>query len=103
MGSGLFGKILWINLTEESFKEEIIPEEIYRHYLGGYGLAVKLIYENMPAKVDSAKCTGCETCVDECPSDAIKMSDDKAVIIEDACIDCGVCVDACPEEAITLE
>ena len=52
MGSGLFGKVLWINLSEESFKEEIIPEETYRQYLGGYGLAVKLIYENMPAKVD---------------------------------------------------
>jgi aldehyde:ferredoxin oxidoreductase len=52
MGSGLFGKILWINLTEESFKEEIIPEETYRQYLGGYGLAVKLVYENMPVKVD---------------------------------------------------
>ena len=57
----------------------------------------------MPAKVNPAKCTGCETCVDECPSDAISMNKDKAVVSEDACIDCGVCVDACPEEAITLE
>ncbi len=53
MGTGFFGKVLWINLTEESFEEESIPNEIYRQYLGGYGLAVKLIYENMHAKVDS--------------------------------------------------
>ncbi|MCK4371474.1 MAG: aldehyde ferredoxin oxidoreductase family protein [Candidatus Lokiarchaeota archaeon] len=52
MGTGFFGKVLWINLTEESFEEETVPEEIYRQYLGGYGLAVKLIFENMPAKID---------------------------------------------------
>lgn len=57
----------------------------------------------MPAKVDEAKCTGCETCVSECPSEAISMSDEKAVVDNDECIDCGVCVDACPEEAISME
>ena len=57
----------------------------------------------MPAKVDKEKCTGCESCVEECPSEAIKMVDDKAVIDIDACVDCGVCVDACPAEAISME
>ena len=57
----------------------------------------------MPAKVDAELCTGCESCVDECPSEAIKMDNSKAQIDEDACIDCGVCVDACPVEAISLE
>lgn len=57
----------------------------------------------MPAKVDEEKCNGCETCISECPSEAIEMQDDKAVIDEEACIDCGVCMDACPEEAISME
>ncbi len=57
----------------------------------------------MPAKVDEEKCTGCESCVEECPSEAIKMVDDKAVIDDETCTDCGVCVDACPAEAISLE
>ena len=57
----------------------------------------------MPAKVDVEKCTGCESCVDECPSEAISMVDDKAQINEDDCVDCGVCVDACPAEAISME
>ncbi|MCF7975060.1 MAG: 4Fe-4S binding protein [Phycisphaerae bacterium] len=56
----------------------------------------------MAAVVDSSKCTGCESCVSECPSEAIKMADSKAVVEEDACVDCGVCVDACPVEAISL-
>ncbi len=57
----------------------------------------------MPAKVNNEKCTGCEACVSECPSEAIKMDKDKAVVNPDTCIDCGVCVDACPVEAITME
>jgi ferredoxin len=57
----------------------------------------------MPAKVDVEKCTGCEACVSECPSEAIAMADAKACVSDDACIDCGVCVDACPVEAISME
>ncbi len=57
----------------------------------------------MPAKVDEEKCTGCESCVPECPSDAIKIVDDKAVVNAEDCVDCGVCTDACPVEAITME
>ena len=52
MVNGFFGKILWVDLSNGTYKEETLPEEIYRQYLGGYGLAAKLIYENMPAKAD---------------------------------------------------
>ena len=57
----------------------------------------------MPAKVDIEKCTGCESCVEECPSEAIAMADEKAQIDDDACVDCAACVDACPTEAISME
>jgi Fe-S-cluster-containing hydrogenase component 2 len=57
----------------------------------------------MPANVNEEKCTGCETCVPECPSEAIAINDEKAVIDADECVDCGVCVDACPEEAISMD
>ncbi len=56
----------------------------------------------MPAKIEKEKCTGCESCVPECPSEAIKMLDSKAEVNDD-CVDCGVCVDACPVEAISME
>ena len=55
----------------------------------------------MAAIVDSEKCTGCETCVESCPVEAIKMDGGKAVVDADTCVDCGQCVDACPTEAIT--
>jgi ferredoxin len=57
----------------------------------------------MPAKIDAEKCTGCETCVSECPSEAITMAEEKAVVDEEACVDCGLCVEACPTEAIDME
>ena len=57
----------------------------------------------MPAKVDQGKCTGCESCVEDCPSEVISIADSKAVIDAKGCIDCGVCVDTCPAEAISLE
>jgi ferredoxin len=58
----------------------------------------------MVAKVNVDECTGCGTCVDECPAEAIKMSDDDiAVVNADECTECGLCVDACPTEAISME
>ncbi len=57
----------------------------------------------MAAKVDTEKCTGCESCVEDCPTEAITMADDKAVIDADTCSDCAVCVDTCPVEAISME
>jgi len=57
----------------------------------------------MPAVVDREKCTGCESCVEACPLEAIEMQDEIAVIDEEVCGDCGACVDVCPTEAITLE
>jgi len=57
----------------------------------------------MAAKVDAENCTGCESCVDTCPVEAISMQDDLAVVDDDACTDCGECADGCPVEAITVE
>jgi ferredoxin len=57
----------------------------------------------MTAKVDKDKCTGCETCVDECPAVAITIENEKAKVDKDLCVDCESCVDVCPSEAITIE
>ncbi len=57
----------------------------------------------MPAKVDEEKCTGCGSCVEVCPTEAISLEDGKAVINEDECVECGVCAEECPEGAISIE
>jgi electron transfer flavoprotein alpha subunit len=53
----------------------------------------------MPIIVDIDKCTGCETCLESCPFDAINMKGDKAVINE-YCNSCMTCISVCPESAI---
>ncbi|HWQ67909.1 MAG TPA: 4Fe-4S binding protein [Methanospirillum sp.] len=57
----------------------------------------------MTAIVDKNTCTGCETCVDECPAVAITMANEKAVVDGETCVDCGACVDVCPAEAISMD
>ena len=51
--------------------------------------------------IDTENCTACETCVEECPMDAIiDDGNGKYIIVSDVCTDCGSCADVCPEEAI---
>ncbi len=57
----------------------------------------------MIVKVIPDDCVGCETCVPECPVEAISMKDDKAVIDQAKCTKCKACVEACPVEAIKAE
>ena len=45
-------------------------------------------------------CTGCGTCVYECPVGAIEMTMEGAVIDVDECVGCGVCYENCASEAI---
>ncbi len=52
-------------------------------------------------QVDSSKCGGCGNCVDVCPSSAITLVDNVAVINQDDCAECGSCEAECPNEAIS--
>ena len=56
----------------------------------------------MAAKVDVEKCTGCNSCVQVCPLEAIQVKEYVAVIDEDTCTECGLCVYECPNGAISL-
>ncbi|MGC1453925.1 MAG: 4Fe-4S dicluster domain-containing protein [Nitrospirota bacterium] len=54
---------------------------------------------DMQYQITENKCTGCGTCLDVCPTEAIKMKDGHAVITVE-CMDCGACPRVCPEGAI---
>ena len=55
----------------------------------------------MPVQVDEEKCTGCKTCEEVCPMQAITVNE-KAKVNPDDCVECGQCVDECPEGALSL-
>ena len=52
MLGGYMGKILFVDLTTGSIRQELLSESVYRHFIGGIGLGVRVLYERMKPKVD---------------------------------------------------
>ena len=50
--AGFRGKIAFIDLTTGSIHEEIFPENMYRSFLGGVGLGVRILFERMKPGID---------------------------------------------------
>jgi uncharacterized protein (DUF362 family)/NAD-dependent dihydropyrimidine dehydrogenase PreA subunit len=53
-------------------------------------------------QVDRDECTGCGTCVEQCPVSALAMEDKLPRVTAETCITCFCCQEICPEKAITL-
>ena len=49
--------------------------------------------------LDEEKCKGCTNCIKRCPTEAIRVRNSKAKIINERCIDCGECIRVCPYHA----
>ncbi len=49
--------------------------------------------------LDKEKCRGCTNCIKRCPTEAIRVRNGKAKIINERCIDCGECIRVCPYHA----
>lgn len=52
MPNGYWGKIAFIGLSTGSIEVEQPPEEVYRCYLGGYGLGVYYLYQHIQPGAD---------------------------------------------------
>jgi uncharacterized protein (DUF362 family)/Pyruvate/2-oxoacid:ferredoxin oxidoreductase delta subunit len=52
---------------------------------------------------DPELCTGCGTCVEQCPVSALSMSDQLPHVDANLCITCFCCQEICPEKAMTLK
>ncbi|HCY85763.1 MAG TPA: hypothetical protein DHV36_11565 [Desulfobacteraceae bacterium] len=56
------------------------------------------------AVVDTGGCTGCGTCEELCPTEAIRVTNNGTAEVDDmSCFGCGVCAWFCPETAISLK
>ncbi len=49
--------------------------------------------------LEKDRCIGCTNCLKRCPTEAIRIRENKAVILNERCIDCGECIRACPSHA----
>lgn len=49
--------------------------------------------------LDKEHCKGCTNCIKKCPTEAIRVREGKAHILEERCIDCGECIRICPNHA----
>ena len=50
-------------------------------------------------RLEKEKCIGCINCIKKCPTEAIRVRNGKAAIINERCIDCGECIRVCPSFA----
>jgi len=54
------------------------------------------------ARLEADNCNGCGLCMTRCQMEAIRVSDQNAVLDVDRCIGCGLCVSTCPTHALSL-
>lgn len=52
--------------------------------------------------ISSTKCQACGICVNNCPTNALKLNDDKVEFVEEDCIYCRTCEAICPVDSIRI-
>src|SRR5258706_619137 len=64
---GTLGRVLVVDLTTRTSRVEELPEEVYRQYLGGYGLGAYLMWKHFPAGTDPLAPEACFAIVSGLP------------------------------------
>jgi len=52
MAGGYIGKVLFVNLSTDEIKDEVLEEKLYRDFIGGYGIGARILYSRQKAGVD---------------------------------------------------
>lgn len=88
-------------ITISDFKLPPLGEEAFAHQSGLQHLLDERAASRPEA--DPARCTGCGTCVEQCPAQALTLDGGVPVVDVEACIACFCCQEMCPEKAIALK
>ena len=46
------GRVLWVDLSTGKLTDQHLDDEVCRDYIGGYGIGMRLIYDNQKAGLD---------------------------------------------------
>ena len=52
MAGGYTGKVLFVDLSTGTIKDESLDERVYRDFIGGYGLGARILYNRQKAGAD---------------------------------------------------
>ncbi len=96
------------------YDQMIVLAHFKGHSMAGFGGAIKQLamgcaarggklaqHSNSTPEIKQSVCTKCQTCVNNCPEDAITM-EDYPVIDKDKCIGCAACIAVCPVGAVKV-
>ena len=72
--------------------ERIVPTRLI-------GRAFDFLYEARP-KVRNAQCQKCGLCLQACPAQALKLTDEGLILDQRLCIECYCCLEHCPHEGL---
>ncbi len=85
------------------------------HELAGFGGTLKNLgmgcasrrgkmvqHSSVSPKVKKKNCIACLECINHCPTEAIKLQEEKAYIDSKKCIGCGECIIRCPNDAVKI-
>src|SRR5262249_48782783 len=56
---GTHGRVLVVDLTAQTYEVEPIDEDVYKQFLGGYGLGAWLMWKHFPAGTDALAPEAC--------------------------------------------
>lgn len=105
-------KMVKIAAAIEDADSMIVASHFKGHGMSGFGGAIKNLAMGCsayPGKLEQhgcvkplliGNCTGCGTCVDSCPLNAVSIINQVSEIDYDVCIGCNACMDVCPESAM---
>jgi uncharacterized protein len=111
-GGKRFGKAL-IGKNFEKYETIIYFTHFKGHGGSGFGGCIKnasmgmatpagkmaMHFNDFPETIPT-KCTKCKACVEDCPVDAITITEKGVVIDKSKCIGCGKCISTCHQNAI---
>jgi len=88
----------YFNNESQIEKKSILKKAIFETMYKALNKSWIPNFANKYLSVDEAKCTLCSVCVKQCPSQNIKIEDNK-IVFNDQCLACAKCLNICPQNA----